>query len=475
MRITQNHIAKQLIADVKAISKSDDVRGKLILGKITALSDGWLTINTESASLVVKNAQKNTMHLGDLVTIELLGKDNEGHLIGKVIDQLTDQPTGQPIDKPIEKSDENTLIKTYIDKLNLLPNERNVAIVEALLKNDVPVTQNTVHQLQQSQIEIKTLLNELPKLTQEQENQLLSKLEEPLKRIVMDLIKPSPPAPVEAIAKQVEPLQHTVPKESGLLPVLLQLSQEAENKPVEDVIKEIVTEFDLSMDVSRIKNAFELTLKNMVLIHNLLNQNVRVEDAFQKVAHVFKEIPLTAEQTHSVLELLANKTTESEKIESLIVFLEKELPDTVLKDDALKELFFIKDNLNLQRADQVVQGWIPLPIEFEDNKEQVRVYLKNRDQKNTSDDHTVLVALNTKHFGEVRCVVELHDKQFKLNFILSTEAIKNQFQAKESLLKAALKTIGRDQVLIRYKTKDETINEDKPLSIVEATNIDVKI
>ena len=218
-------------------------------------------------------------------------------------------------------------------------------------------------------------------------------------------------------------------------------------KLVTQIFKSILDQITPESNASFLKNNIALNLNNIILDALVKEGAKSINDSVHKLNQLISKLPKAIQL--DILNQINQK--DADTVSSLIKYLQSSNIDEVSKQKIVNEISFIRDSAQItsQFGDQVMV--LNLPVTIEDRSEQVALYMKKRNKDQASDDKfTILVALNTKQIGEVRCIVEKNKDHYYLNFKLENEEIRNQFETGSNVLNSALKQIGIENVQMNF-------------------------
>ena len=200
----------------------------------------------------------------------------------------------------------------------------------------------------------------------------------------------------------------------------------------------LLSQFDTSQQGLLLKNNMILNLKNLMMTQVLSQNSFSLSDHFTSLSKLIKKLP-------NELQIAVLGAIQSEKPEEALVRIQQMINkadvDDGLKNAISKDIVFVKEasQITKQFGDQVLV--MQMPIQFEDETRHVNFYVKSRKQEKNDDDFTLLIALNTHHIDEVRCIVEKRQNKIALHFKLADETIKSIFEENASVLDMALQKL----------------------------------
>lgn len=180
-------------------------------------------------------------------------------------------------------------------------------------------------------------------------------------------------------------------------------------------------------------NKDALTVKNIALAS--LNKT-ELADVIRNLAD---EFPNNAAKIREALETLSDRSKSAEsKISELARIAGNKNVETLLKELPA-----------MSRQENPHIYYIPVPVRLENENKSVEMYYKKRATK--TDEINILVALKTKHIGEVRCMVTHgQDSGTRLTFSLEDDRIRQAFSSQVSQLKKSLAARGTKVVDIQF-------------------------
>ncbi|MCD4714578.1 MAG: hypothetical protein K8R73_14940 [Clostridiales bacterium] len=190
MRITNQMVLQNLMNASQVVAKSGlspeqkALIGKMIEGQIVKADGAFLTLNSDGVELSLQNQTNQPLEKGDWITAEIIDI-KEGSLVVNIKSET------------LNESDQK--LAGLLTKLNLTASEDHIKLVDALVKNSIPVTKENVALMKQSMLEVKSLLGEFEKLSPPQKTWVLENMETPVKTLVMQLIEQ--PAPKSILLK----------------------------------------------------------------------------------------------------------------------------------------------------------------------------------------------------------------------------------------------------------------------------------
>lgn len=256
----------------------------------------------------------------------------------------------------------------------------------------------------------------------------------------------------------------------------IQLVFDKDGSSLKESIKALLGQFDYKQESLIIKNELPITLKNIFLAYDALSEEGGITNRFSEVFKGLETVPFSKEAILNIVTALTSEVTQEEKLETLLEAVRKELPDSEIRQGLERELSVIKDSTIMNKALNDQMMFMQMPIPINDQIQNVDIYYKKNKKKPDPDDLTLLIALKTYNFGEVRCVVHKQVRTFTLNFSFIDEATMSHFETKKEQLLTALATHKDKQFALTFSVKSNLpefeINER---SDFESFGFDLKV
>jgi hypothetical protein len=238
-----------------------------------------------------------------------------------------------------------------------------------------------------------------------------------------------------------------------LMSKTIQLAFDKEGTSLKQSIQAMLGQFDYKQESLILKNDLPITLKNIFLAYDALNENSGISNRFTEVLKGLETVPFSKESLLNIINVLTSEVSQEEKLETLLEAIRKELPDSEMRQGLERELSVIKESTTLNKALNDQMMFMQMPIPFNDQIQNVDIYYKKNKKKPDPDDLTLLIALKTFNFGEVRCVVHKQAQTYTLNFSFNDEASMAYFETKKEQLTAALSTHKDKQFALTFAVK----------------------
>lgn len=224
---------------------------------------------------------------------------------------------------------------------------------------------------------------------------------------------------------------------------------------LKDSVKLLLSTFDLPQESLLVKNALPLSIKNLFLAYNLLSDDHGIGARFENLLSQIDGLKLDKTSLETLVKMLSSDQTEVEKLQELSEWVKKTMSDSEIISGIEREVTVIKESVSLTKPLNDQLFYMQMPIKIEERLEQVEIYYKRNKKKVDPNDITLLVALNTKNTGEVRCLINKVKNQFNLHFTLENQEIMTLFQSESSKLEKALEVFSDRAFSIHFSVKAE--------------------
>ncbi|HSN67158.1 MAG TPA: hypothetical protein VLS94_11000 [Fusibacter sp.] len=238
-----------------------------------------------------------------------------------------------------------------------------------------------------------------------------------------------------------------------LMAKTIQLAFDKEGTSLKQSIQAMLGQFDYKQESLILKNDLPITLKNIFLAYDALNEEGGISNRFTEVVEGLETVPFSKESLLNIINVLTSEVSQEEKLETLLEAIRKEMPDSEMRQGLERELSIIKESTTLNKALNDQMMFMQMPIPFNDQIQNVDIYYKKNKKKPDPDDLTLLIALKTFNFGEVRCVVHKQTQTYTLNFSFNDEASMAYFETKKEQLTIALSTHKDKQFALNFAVK----------------------
>jgi len=256
----------------------------------------------------------------------------------------------------------------------------------------------------------------------------------------------------QSVEENIVPAEAKGDSSKGMADAIKSAFPEASLK---DSVKQLLSAFDLPQESLIIKNEVPLSLKNLFLAYDLLSDGQGNGKRFETLLTQIDGLRLDKSDLETLVKMLTSDRGEVEKLQELAEWVKKSMPESEIASGIEREVSVIKETMTLTKPLNDQLFYMQMPIKIEERLEQVEIYYKRNKKKVDPDDITLLVALNRKHVGEVRCLINKVKNQFALQFTFENEEIKEWFEnASETLVNALVRFDDR-KFSIRFSVKSE--------------------
>jgi hypothetical protein len=224
---------------------------------------------------------------------------------------------------------------------------------------------------------------------------------------------------------------------------------------LKDSVKQLLLAFDLPQESLLIKNEMPLSLKNLFLAYDLLTDGQGAGKRFENLLTQMDGLRLDKSELETLVKMLSSDRSELEKLQELADWAKKTMPDSEVASGLEREVAVIKESMTLTRPLNDQLFYMQMPIKIDERLEQVEIYYKRNKKKVDPDDITLLVALDTKHVGEVRCLINKVKNHFTLHFTFENEEIMKRFKDASDKLEKALGGFDDRAFSIKFSVKSE--------------------
>lgn len=492
MRITNQMVLQNLMNASQAISKTGlspeqkALIGKMIEGQIVKADGAFLTLNSEGVELSLRNQSSQVFGKGDWISAEIIDI-KDGSLVVSIKTETESNPK----------------VPILLSRLNLTSSEDNIKLLDALVKNNIPVTKENVALMKQSMLEVKSLLGEFEKLSPPQKAWVLDNMETPVKTLVIQLMEQSeisaqkstpvqftanqavnegnpgkePPANIEIRSSdtKIQMPEHQSKELVAILNDIMSNKVDPEAKEVGDAVVKLLQTFDFEKDSTLLKKELVLNIKNMMFIENELNPVKSIGDSFTKIADIVKAMPADRDSIVALLTALSEDQPIEEKLDILTKLLTSENLDDESKSQINKEVLFVKEAVQMAKSTNDTFVMMQIPVMIENENKTVDFYVKTKNKKVDPNEMSLLISLTTNRFNEVRCLINKTGNHYRLDFSFQEEAHKEQFEAMEKELRRAITSLGIQMFDINFSlVRTDFVIESKNES-VDFSRIDIKI
>lgn len=216
-------------------------------------------------------------------------------------------------------------------------------------------------------------------------------------------------------------------KKEAALKILFSSPDSSNREELIDAVKYLSANFEA-------KDNIALALQNKALsLRNMAQSQLDVSDITEQFLQISGEL-----QDGKDFSVLLKDLENGYELEQAIA---QRYPKWKMISDAVKEQIYQK-NPGIY--------YISLPVRIMGEERRTDIYLKRSSKK--SNELSILVALNTKNLGEVRCMVYKIDQDYTLGFALENERIATLVRERLADFKSGVKNL---QIVIRSREEVE--------------------
>ncbi len=219
-------------------------------------------------------------------------------------------------------------------------------------------------------------------------------------------------------------------------------------------VKALLEQFGVKEDALILKNELTLNLKNVAVSQLITNQPDTVKALINQLVSDINRHALSEEKLNELVEILKSDEPDEDKLIQIVKHLDSEGKlgvNTRVEANLLKEL----SNFSKPLYDQVI--YMPIQVPIGKDQQQVELYYrKKKKAQEDSDQFQILIALNTKHFDEVRCVVDKNKNNIDLNFSFIDEASVKAFEGLKNELETALERFDQFKFKLSFRLRSES-------------------
>ncbi|GAU78782.1 hypothetical protein [Fusibacter sp. 3D3] len=245
------------------------------------------------------------------------------------------------------------------------------------------------------------------------------------------------------------------------------------DKPVEtfsEVANKLVDLFDLEENAAFTKHNLEFNLTNLFVMNQLKFTEKSVGNSFFELLKRIENSKLSENELLSLQAILQEDINEVEKLNKVANFLKSISENAEAKEKIDKEVLFIKDASQMTKQLNEPLFYMQVPFKLEDYERPVDIYYRRKKASDDKDEFTILVALKTKNYQEVKCVIEKRKEHFILNFKLANDEIKTVFESKSKSLEQQL-----SEKSITLKFSIQQAEEPSIFETPKQGSIDIKV
>lgn len=219
-------------------------------------------------------------------------------------------------------------------------------------------------------------------------------------------------------------------------------------------VKALLEQFGLKEDALIVKNELTLNLKNVAVSQLIANQPEAVKEMINKLVSDINRQLIPEQKIGELVEILKSDQPDEEKLIQIAKHLETE---NRMGSETKTEMNIIKELSSFSKPlyDQVV--YMPLQVPIGKENQQVELYYrKKKKNQEDKDQFQVLIALNTKQFDEVRCLIDKNKNNIDLNFSFVEDSSLKIFEGLKNELETALERFAQFDFKLSFRVRSES-------------------
>ena len=259
----------------------------------------------------------------------------------------------------------------------------------------------------------------------------------------------------------------------------IQTALSKEGASLKEVVSTLLSQFDYKQGSLIMKNELQMTLKNIFLAYDALSEDGGNSNRFKTIIEALDKMPLSKEMITDLTLKLTSDDTQEEKLEAILKSIKNDLPENALKQTLEREITVIKESTTMSKSLNEQMMYMQIPIPINEALQNVALYYKKGKKKADPNDLTLLVALNTFNYGEVRCIIRKLNQNYTLNFNFENSEALETYEMQKDKLTAALENQSDKKFAINFSLKsvisDIGSTDDGVLFDFESFGFDVKV
>lgn len=219
-------------------------------------------------------------------------------------------------------------------------------------------------------------------------------------------------------------------------------------------VKALLEKFGVKEDALIVKNELTLNLKNVAISQLIANQPEAVKEMINKLVSDINRHMIPEEKIREFIEILKSDQTDEEK---LIQVAKQMASEGKIVSETKAEINLIKELSSFSKPlyDQVI--YMPIQVPIGKENQQVELYYRKKKKNQESlDQFQVLIALNTKQFDEVRCLIEKNKNNMDLNFSFVEDSSLKTFEGLRNELETALERFSQFKFKLSFRVRNES-------------------
>ncbi len=496
MKINNMNILKVNI-DNKDMNSPVDIKvGDIINAKIISIVDNLLTLQLNNDINLTARDLSNTQYtLGDKLDFIVTEKEDNKVIIKSLI-----------------SNEQIEFIKDL--SANAIVEDNKKSIMKALLKNDLPITEdniktieitekyygklktlldNNVINLDKAMLDqdirkaIKIIINNLTLSDSEKHNENLNSNND-IHNNLSTVSKSSPnqgtiTRPPMTTINNLSSLDADIYNKNSNnnlddnLPIISKTSSNSLNNYYINSLSNVSKE-KLAFILS---NNLDFSVENLKILSDIVDGKRNITRNFKELFNIIKGLNFDKKEKNELSNILNKIRSSILNRDENIKSIDKELSN---KLTALAEKTNDKDIL--PKVNEVIEEikskltfinklnhnnvFIQIPFNMNDNINNLDLIIKKNEKgKNKTElqDTKILISLNTNNLNLVQSLIQIIDSKLYINFRLFDDKIENLFKSNESVLKDELNKIFENDILFKYNVMDQ---KDNLLTTIESNN-----
>lgn len=225
------------------------------------------------------------------------------------------------------------------------------------------------------------------------------------------------------------------------------LSGDSDKESLVLAAKKLLSEFSPQQAVKILESGRPFNLKSIILAA------AGKKAAAESVLDIVKTAPTGRDEILKLAEILKSDISPEEKLTEIAKALGKNNPEV------LKSAEMVKEQLQFTKNENPRVYYMPMPVKIEGEERRADLYYKNKSGRKKSEDFSVLVALETKNMGEVRCLVTRQADDYELIFALESQQLSDRFSENSQIIRSALIPIVEGSLGIEFTFSREEIDQ----------------
>lgn len=421
-------------------------KGDLIKGKVLSIKANVIALQVDQLLISVQTDDPSKLTLGKNHQFLVVEDENQEKKIEML--SVKQEEGAQKKDLPLDDKMANLL-----KYLGIPEKKENIDLLKLFIKEQIPIQPETLKQVNKMTMQIQNFIQSAEQAIQNKEVFTKDAIFTFFKKdAIMPILKSEHFIHENTLAH--ENIKSSVP--AALQPLFQSLDLNF-NLFTHEVVEQLksLSSFDL-MKINQHQIPFNLF--HLMFVANQHTQKWTENQAMEKIFHLLtgnKQNDLAQQ----ILPLIQNEQTPEEKTESLIAFfknIQLSQENSHVKSQTTEQLEFLKHNIRLPQISEDPFYFLQVPIKDKDESEsRLDLYVQKRKAYKQGERFHLLLAMKTKKYSEVRCLIVLDEKKsYTLTFYLENKAFLNVFQQSITLIKERLALLNIQLQNIHFKVSD---------------------